>query len=153
MGRTYGNNCTQIGGKGEDLACKWLADNGFEILERNWRCGHLEIDIIAVGRKGESPADPGSCSNESYASQFSAASSGDRRYIHFIGGKMRKAGAIVSPVEAVNRRKREVLIMAAEGLIKSHHIKIEALFDILAITYSNSRYSIEFIEGAFAPCW
>ena len=32
---------------GEDLATNLLLQKGYRILERNWRCGHLEVDIIA----------------------------------------------------------------------------------------------------------
>ncbi|HAD34778.1 MAG TPA: YraN family protein [Chitinophagaceae bacterium] len=36
-----------LGKKGEDMAADFLIKNGYHILERNWRSGHLEIDIIA----------------------------------------------------------------------------------------------------------
>ena len=36
-----------IGGRGEDIAMQWLRERGFLIVERNWRVGHYEIDIIA----------------------------------------------------------------------------------------------------------
>ncbi|MGI9138172.1 MAG: YraN family protein [Sediminibacterium sp.] len=32
---------------GENIAVDYLTQNGFEILQRNWRYKHLEIDIIA----------------------------------------------------------------------------------------------------------
>ena len=32
---------------GEDMAAKLLQEKGYKILARNWRCGHLEVDIIA----------------------------------------------------------------------------------------------------------
>jgi putative endonuclease len=38
----------QLGDYGERLACRYLADIGFTILERNWRCVRGEIDIVAV---------------------------------------------------------------------------------------------------------
>jgi putative endonuclease len=32
----------------EDIAASFLSDNsGMSLLERNWRCGRLEVDIIA----------------------------------------------------------------------------------------------------------
>jgi len=34
----------------EGLAARFYIDNGFDILERNWRAGHKEIDLIV--RKG-----------------------------------------------------------------------------------------------------
>ena len=37
-----------VGRYGEDLAASRLAADGFEILERNWRCSDGEIDIVAV---------------------------------------------------------------------------------------------------------
>ena len=36
-----------LGKEGEELAVQWLKENGFEIIERNWTYGKLEIDIIA----------------------------------------------------------------------------------------------------------
>ncbi len=39
-------NTHETGEKGEDYACKFLAENGVEILERNFRCRMGEIDII-----------------------------------------------------------------------------------------------------------
>ena len=36
-----------LGKKGEDLAADFLIKNGYQILERNWRSSHQEIDIIA----------------------------------------------------------------------------------------------------------
>lgn len=32
---------------GENITAQYLTQNGFEILHRNWRYKHLEIDIIA----------------------------------------------------------------------------------------------------------
>jgi putative endonuclease len=32
---------------GENMAANYLLDQGFEIISRNWRYKHLEIDIIA----------------------------------------------------------------------------------------------------------
>lgn len=36
-----------IGNFGENLACKYLLNHGYEIIERNYRFSYLEIDIIA----------------------------------------------------------------------------------------------------------
>ena len=32
---------------GEDLAADYLREKGYEIIERDWRDGHRDIDIIA----------------------------------------------------------------------------------------------------------
>lgn len=36
-----------LGRYGEDVAARHLEDDGFVVLERNWRCDQGEIDIIA----------------------------------------------------------------------------------------------------------
>jgi putative endonuclease len=41
------NNKQQTGQKGEDLAVEYLIGLNYEIRDRNFRFGHLEIDIIA----------------------------------------------------------------------------------------------------------
>ncbi|MBY0426000.1 MAG: YraN family protein, partial [Cytophagales bacterium] len=48
MSSTYN---TKKGKKGEDLAVRFLTTRGYEMLERNYRFGRSEIDIIA--RLGE----------------------------------------------------------------------------------------------------
>ncbi len=40
-------NHNDFGKWGEDVAVNYLQENGFEILARNWRHEHKEIDIIA----------------------------------------------------------------------------------------------------------
>ncbi len=37
-----------LGQYGERLAARYLADRGMRVLERNWRCQHGEIDLIAL---------------------------------------------------------------------------------------------------------
>jgi len=39
-------NKKELGEKGEQLAVDFLIGNGYEIIERNYRYGHGEIDII-----------------------------------------------------------------------------------------------------------
>lgn len=41
----------KTGMEGEELAAEWLQSNGYEILHRNWRHSHYEIDIIALKNK------------------------------------------------------------------------------------------------------
>jgi putative endonuclease len=38
----------QIGKNGEEQTTQWLISNGYTILERNYRAGRSEIDIIAM---------------------------------------------------------------------------------------------------------
>lgn len=36
----------RVGEHGEQLAARHLVDNGLVLLERNWRCGQGEIDLV-----------------------------------------------------------------------------------------------------------
>jgi putative endonuclease len=37
-----------LGRHGEELACAYIEQRGWTVLERNWRCRQGEIDIIAL---------------------------------------------------------------------------------------------------------
>lgn len=39
-----------LGKQGEDEVCQYLIRHGHTILDRNWRYGHLEIDIVTLAR-------------------------------------------------------------------------------------------------------
>lgn len=41
------NSTKKVGNAGEDRACEYLVDNGYSVIERNWRTRTGEIDIIA----------------------------------------------------------------------------------------------------------
>lgn len=41
------SNARGIGKQGEDICCTYLQENGYTIVERNFRCKQGEIDIIA----------------------------------------------------------------------------------------------------------
>ena len=41
-----------LGKHGEDDVCQFLIERGHTILDRNWRSGHLEIDIVTLAPDG-----------------------------------------------------------------------------------------------------
>jgi putative endonuclease len=44
-----------LGRRGEDVAADYLADCGWQIITRNWRCRYGEVDVIARGRRIGNP--------------------------------------------------------------------------------------------------
>ena len=41
-------NTKQIGDFGERIAVRYLRLHGYTVKERNWRSGHMEVDVIAT---------------------------------------------------------------------------------------------------------
>lgn len=110
----------EFGKFAEDLAAEQYTAEGYAILERNWRLGKTEIDIIA--RKDD--------------------------IIAFIEVKARKKDT-TEPVEAVNRAKRKRMIMAADVYLKFQPGHCNYRFDIFALKGNQKEYEVEIIKDAF----
>ncbi len=115
-----GHNDT--GKRGEDIATGYLSENGYRILERNWRFRHLEIDIIAT--KGND--------------------------LVVVEVKCRTGNPIAEPYMSVPRSKQNQLIKAAGMYIQGKNLDMETRFDIISIIIGD-RIRIEHIENAFYP--
>jgi putative endonuclease len=96
----------EIGKAGEKLAAQYLAQNGFTILHRNWRCGHEEIDLIAI----------------------------KNNLLHFVEVKYRSANYYGHPEEAVNKKKLRVLLRGIDQFLYQHPQYNDFRLDILSIT-------------------
>lgn len=113
----------ELGKLGEDLAVQYLTDKGFEILDRNWRNIHKEIDIIAKD--------------------------GDDLVI--VEVKARQTDEYGEPDIAVTKRKQHMLIAAANAYILKNNLDVSTRFDIVSIVFKNGEPVIEHIEDAFLP--
>ena len=113
-----------LGKWGEGVAADYLEQQGYSILERSWRSGHKDIDLIAF-KQG---------------------------ILAFVEVKTRKNNAYIQPQQAVDRHKIKLLMTAANRYICNNNIDAEIRFDIVAITGTDySNYKIEHIEQAFLP--
>lgn len=91
---------------GEAMAAQYLQQQGFELLHRNWRHGHWEVDIIA-SLKG---------------------------VLHFIEVKTRRSKNFGHPEESVSKKKIQYLINASAEYLYRHPQWQRIQFDVLAIT-------------------
>ena len=112
----------QLGKKGEDLAAAYLTTHGYEILHRNWRHSHYEIDIIAL--KGKT--------------------------LHFVEVKIRSSARFGLPEENVTRKKFQSLQNAADEFLFQHPQYRHVQYDILSIsTYKNQKTEFFLIEDVW----
>ena len=113
----------ELGKVGEDLAVDYLTHKGYQILERNWRSGHKEIDIIAL----------------------------DDTNLVVVEVKTRKSDDFGEPDIAVGRDKQRFLIWAADAYVRKRRLDVDARFDIISIVFTDEEPKIEHIEDAFIP--
>jgi putative endonuclease len=112
----------RLGKSGEDLAVSFLKNSGFEILNRNYRYGHKEIDII--GR--------------------------DKNTVVFIEVKAGRSKNFGSPQERVNLRKQKSMIEVAQAFIQKNDLRnFDFRFDVVAINFERGNTKIEHIKNAF----
>lgn len=118
-----------LGALGEDLACAFLIEHGHMILERNWRCRHLEVDVISFDSDG----------------------------IHFVEVKTRQNNIQAPPQMSVDRAKQNNIIKAAKQFLKTGkgviYRKHECHFDIVAVTFENGKPTIEWFPQAYIPLY
>ena len=116
-----------IGKEGEDIACRLLEERGHVILERNWRSGHLEIDIISCDKDG----------------------------IHFVEVKARRHSIQAPPQENVNAQKQKKIVKAAQSYLRKGKgagvRNKECMFDVIAVTFREHTVTTEYFEQAYIP--
>ena len=115
----------ELGKQGEDIAVKYLTDKGYEILERNWRNIHKEIDIIAI----------------------------KDNLLAVVEVKTRQTDEYGEPDIAVTRQKQTRLISAANAYLFQNKLDINTRFDIISIVFRDGTPKISHIEDAFLPHW
>ena len=98
----------QLGKQGEHMAELYLVQHGYEILHRNWRHSHYEIDLIA--RKKE--------------------------VIHFVEVKLRSSKTFGMPEENVKKKKFQSLLHAADEFLFQNQQYRHVQYDILSINIS-----------------
>lgn len=112
-------NLRKVGSEFEDMAANYLENNGYVILERNYRDRFGEIDIIAE----------------------------DGRELVFVEVKYRRNLEKGDPAEAVHYIKQQKIRNTAKRYLYRHHLgeDIPCRFDVVAIL----GQKIRLIKDAF----
>lgn len=116
-------NKRNTGNYGENLACKFLKESGFKIVERNYFYGHGEIDIIA--RDGDE--------------------------LVFVEVKYRTNDEYGPPELSISKGKQKLVRRTAEAYLYEHEIKDQKCrIDIVAILHlKDEKPVINHIIDAF----
>jgi len=113
---------SEIGKLGEESVCTYLIERGYKITARNYRIKGGEIDIIAEN--------------------------GD--YIAFVEVKSRKPDSMVSGFEAVNKRKRGLIIKTAADYCCKYPNMLQPRFDVAQVIIDAGKVlSIDYILNAY----
>ena len=110
----------EFGHFAEELASQEYIKRGYAILEKNWRLGKTEIDIIAQ----------------------------KDNVIVLIEVKARKSSE-EDALDAVNIDKRKRMIRAADSYLNKLEGWLEYRFDIVTCTGTMKEYKMEIFENAF----
>jgi len=114
----------ELGKWGENKAAEYLERKGYRIIERDWRIGHRDLDIVAI----------------------------DSDMLVFVEVRTRRNNVFMEPELTVDRKKMRSLMIAANAYIKTHNIDFDLRFDIITVLGTNDNdYKINHIEEAFNP--
>lgn len=112
----------ETGKQGEAEAVGYLRGKGYEILARNYRYQHAEIDLIA--KKG--------------------------KLMVFVEVKTRTNLSFGNPEEFVSYTKAKLVMKAAENYIFAQNWLYDVRFDIMAVTIVGNELRVKHIEDAFS---
>ena len=113
----------EIGDMAEGIAQQYLVKQGYDILDRNWYYGHLELDIVA--RDGDE--------------------------LVIVEVKSRNGIRYEHPSEAVTNTKIKRIVEAADAYIQEKDWEGETRFDVVTVIFFNQKYELEHFKDAFYP--
>lgn len=117
---------SRIGVVGEQMACDFLETRGHQILDRNWRTGHLELDIVSEGPDG----------------------------LHFVEVKARTAPSSTSVSDQVNVIKRKRISAAAVQYLNKNNMEgKEVFFDIVSVLFDGNKTVVRYFPQAWIPMY
>ncbi len=111
----------ELGQRGEAIAVDFLIAKEHQILAKNYRYKHAEIDIISM--------------------------SGG--ILVFSEVKARSTAKFGFPEEAISEKKQEKLMEAALQYMEENEVKTLFRFDVIAIVFENGAPQIHHIPDAF----
>ena len=110
-----------LGQVGEEIAANWLMNNGYRIMDRNWKLKNsYELDVIAF----------------------------KDNLIHFIEVKTRDRSSGSNPLTAIDKRKLLHIYRAGMLYKKYYRLNFDSVMHAISIVYgSDTDYELKFIPN------
>jgi putative endonuclease len=115
-----------LGALGERIAARWLERAGWQIVDRRWRSGRRDLDLVAMRDD----------------------------VVAFVEVKTRRSSWSGAPVDAVNWRKQRELTRSAHAWIDQRGTLVAPAgavfrFDVIGVLADRGGVGIRHVEGAF----
>ena len=111
-----------VGKQGEKIAQDYLSKKGYTIVEKNYRFGRGEIDIIVE----------------------------KDNVLIFVEVKTKKFGDFGDPINWVPRRKQRQIGTIAKGYLFENEVTDkDCRFDVITLNWQKGAWQIDHIENAF----
>jgi putative endonuclease len=122
----------QLGIRGEAIGALWLESRGWAILDRRFRNGHRDLDLVAC-RAGDG-----------------ASAGANGRLVAFVEVRTRLSTDFGTPAETVGWRKQRELARSARAWIASNRRSGDQYrFDVLGVVVGGGRVRIQYVPDAF----
>lgn len=106
---------------GEQIAADWLRQHAYQIISRNFRCGHCEIDIVAEKNS----------------------------IVHFVEVKTLRSRRFGFPEEKITRKKMMNMLRAAELFLEKNSFAGRIQFDVFSLQLFRDHHHCLFIEDVY----
>ncbi len=121
-------SAAEVGRRGEDAAVAFLEDRGLRVMDRNYRFGREEVDVVA----------------------FEPTPANDGGVIVFVEVKARSGDGFGAPEAAVDTAKQKAIMRVAEAYLHERRLMPSPVrFDVVAVHFRQGEARIEHFENAF----
>jgi putative endonuclease len=115
-----------LGALGERIAARWLLREGWQVVDRRWRSGRRDLDLVAIREN----------------------------VVAFVEVKTRRSTWSGGPVEAVNWRKQRELTRSAQAWLDQRGTLVAPegatfRFDVVGIVATREKVGVRHVSAAF----
>jgi putative endonuclease len=118
----------RLGTKGEAIAARWLEARGWLIMDRRFRDGHRDIDLVACRLDDDTGG----------------------RLVVFVEVRTRLSTDFGTPAETVGWKKQRELVRSARAWLASNRRSGDTYrFDVVGVVVGEARVQIQYVPDAF----